>query len=170
MDIQELIKKHRRAGILIDTNLLLLLFVGLLDRSFIGGKRLEKYTPEHFEALCRIAENFSTIITTPHILTEVSNLGAQTFTSSKKYQNEFFMMLQLIKLSEDGLALDERMVNRQSVDVSLLSRFGLTDGAIAGLSGKESLLVLSDDFALVGSIQKRGGHAINFTHIWELIP
>jgi len=68
-----------RGVVVIDTNLLVLLIVGLASPHYIlKHKRVEPdFTPDDFELLgLKIAE-FSDIVTLPHILAETSNLIRQ---------------------------------------------------------------------------------------------
>jgi hypothetical protein len=64
-------------ALLLDTNLLLLLFIGGKDISLIKkAKTLAAYTEEDYELLQELASlnRFTVLLTTPHIITEVSNL------------------------------------------------------------------------------------------------
>jgi len=64
-----ILERHRRTGILIDTNILLLLFVGGVDVGLIAKhKRTSKFTVEDFALAVLVAEQFAAIITTPNIL------------------------------------------------------------------------------------------------------
>jgi hypothetical protein len=64
--------------LLIDANLLLLLVVGSADRSLIESfKRTRAYTREDFDLLLRLVARFPKVVTTPNVLTEVSNLAGQ---------------------------------------------------------------------------------------------
>ncbi len=50
--IDELFKKYKQKGILIDTNILLLWFVGSVNRNKISRfNRTEKFIPEDYELL-----------------------------------------------------------------------------------------------------------------------
>ena len=76
--IRDLLDRYRRKGILIDTNLLLLFVVGSCNVKHIGTfKRTKKFIPADFEALRRMLGNFRRLVTTPNILTEVSNFLGQ---------------------------------------------------------------------------------------------
>jgi len=73
------IRKYQRSGVLVDTNLLLVYFIGLYDTA-TGYKLVNtfKYTKgnygsEDFDALLAFLQDFRTVVTTPHILAEVSN-------------------------------------------------------------------------------------------------
>ena len=60
--------------LLLDTNVLLLLVVGLLRRDRIGGKRLEKFTDGDFLKVAGWAAEFPKHVSLPNILTETANL------------------------------------------------------------------------------------------------
>ncbi len=73
---EEIIGSYRNKGILIDTNLLLLYFIGKYNKSLIQYfKRTQKYVIEDYELSTSVIKFFTRIITTPNILTEVSNLS-----------------------------------------------------------------------------------------------
>ena len=74
--INEIFDRYQQSGILIDTNILLLYFVGSYDIQQISRfKRTKKFVVEDYKLLTRIWNSFKKIVTTPHILTEVSNWG-----------------------------------------------------------------------------------------------
>ena len=89
--LKEHLQRHRKDGILLDTNVLLLLLIAQFRPALIGGKRLEKYKTEHAEMLCSFVGQFSRILTTTHILAETSNLAAQAL--SGKFKADFFKQL-----------------------------------------------------------------------------
>lgn len=71
---KQLFKQYQPKGILVDTNILLLLFVGTVNRDRISRfNRTEKFTPEDFDTLETILKTFRTRVTTPNILTEVNS-------------------------------------------------------------------------------------------------
>lgn len=68
-----------RNKVILDTNLLCLLTVGLLGEQWIARhRRLQAYSAADFLLLTRALSNFSEVATTPHILAETSNLLRQT--------------------------------------------------------------------------------------------
>lgn len=86
--IELLIEKHRANGLLIDTNILLVLLVGRTNRHRIPEcKRTQSYTADEYELLERLVSQFKTVITTPHLLTEVSNLDPLNGKERVKFQN-----------------------------------------------------------------------------------
>lgn len=169
---QDLTRKYGSSGILVDTNLLLLLLVGTVDERSIGGKRTERYSVDQFHFLSDYLKGFQRLITTPHILTEVSNLGGSIF--SGKRRKAFFLLLAMPGLFRVEAADDfiiEQQPKRQEVRPIHLARLGLTDAVIAKLC-EQRILLISDDFDLVGLVCGVGGEAVNFTHLWstELKP
>lgn len=73
--IGSLIGRYRANGLLIDTNLLLLYIVGAYDPGQIEGfSRTEQFDPDDFAVLYSFVQRFDLVVTTPHVLTETSNL------------------------------------------------------------------------------------------------
>lgn len=66
-----------RRLVVVDTSLLLLLIVGLLDKELIARhKKLSGFDVNDFDCLTELIDCFDDLIYTPHLLTEVSNLAA----------------------------------------------------------------------------------------------
>lgn len=152
------LEQNRKAGILLDTNILLLLFVGMFKKEQITEfKRTRQFTLEDYDTLVRIIGNFDKIVTTTNILTEVSNhLG---------YQKEHLRPSQF-EVFAYGIALLEEH-HFPSMEIACMGEFklfGLTDAAILRLC-QTKCLVLTDDGALCNYLQKQGVYAENFNHI-----
>lgn len=74
-NVNHLIAKYRDAGILIDTNLLLVVLVGNIDQRFVGRiARTDKYTREDYERITDVLIRFNRFIIIPQVLTEAGNL------------------------------------------------------------------------------------------------
>lgn len=162
--ILELVDKYRAGGILIDTNLLLLLFVGGFKPKLIGKfKRLSTYVPEDYVTLTNFIARFKSTLTTPNILTEVSNLAGQL---KGKDRVECFS-----NFSNQLTVFTEFYIEScKAASEVAFPKLGLTDAAITILA-REQHLVLTDDFSLYQRILGAGFDAINFNHIrtlyWE---
>ncbi len=143
---------------MVDTNLLLLWFVGSLDIKLVPEfKRTCRYVPEDYDTLAYYRSLFSRRVTTPNILTEVSNLAAQLGKRSQEFFETVF--------SKSIGVLEEHYVGSNSAaEISHFSEVGLTDSAIMSLARGQYLL-LTDDFRLSQIFQKEGGDVVNFTHI-----
>jgi rRNA-processing protein FCF1 len=148
----------RREGLLIDSNLLLLLFVGLYDRTRIDKfKRTAQFTVKDFEVLFAFVKRFKEVVTTPSILTEVSNLLGQL---PDRLRHSFYQHF-AYALKE----LHEHYTPSQELgDEKAFPKFGLTDTAILqAANGK--YLVLTDDFRLTQYLLSRNVDVINFNHL-----
>lgn len=145
--------------LILDSNLLVLLVVGVQDRSLISKhKRTRQYTEDDFDLLLEFLANFDRIVVTPNILTECSNLLAQDASASGALR-------QGLKSFIESPTLRERV--RASIDVVKVSEFprlGLTDAGILDVFGRD-LPVLTADLQLYLAAYKRNQNAaFNFNH------
>lgn len=154
----ELIAKYSQSGLLLDTNILLLYVIGTYDPSRIESfKRTNVFVQKDFTLLCSLLERFRKIISTPHILTEVSNLSGQIGDAAK---SDVFA-----RLSDFVSENEEQYTAATSIcEAPGFARFGITDTAIS-LIAKDRFLVLTEDFSLYSVLSKRGVDVINFNHI-----
>lgn len=153
-----LIERHRSGGVLVDTNILLLYFVGSYNRELIPRfKRTVQFTVEDYDLLVRLLSCFARIVTTPNVLTEVNSLSGQMGEPAKTAYFEQFAR---------GIAtLDEQYVaSAAGCQLDEFPRLGLTDSGILHLAGGR-YLVLSDDFKLCRFLESAGVDALNFNHI-----
>ena len=149
---------YRWEGLLIDSNLLLLLFVGLRDRNRIPKfKRTAQFTVRDFERLAAFIRRFEELVTTPSILTEVSNLLGQLPDSLKYSFYQHFA--HSIKDMREQYTPSQELGNEKA-----FPRFGLTDAAILhAASGK--YLVLTDDFRLAQFLIGQNIGVLNFNQL-----
>lgn len=154
-----LIQRHRRSSVIIDTNILLLYFVGSLDRTLITTfkRTRNSFVVEDYDTIYHLLGAFAQVVTTANILTEVSNLAGQL---SEHLKPDYFALF------ARGIALlAEQHVS--STDVAALpefARFGLTDAGILHVA-RDGYLVLTDDFRLSQYLSSVGVDALNFNHI-----
>jgi hypothetical protein len=156
--IDFLFSRYRNRGILIDTNILLLYFVGTANRERISRfNRTEQFTPEDYDLLVKIIQYFQKLVTTPNIMTEVSNLMDKIGEPDRSKCFGF--------LNNLAPRLDEFYTETKAITaVPEFKRFGLTDCGILGLA-KDSYLVLTDDLKLFVTLQTQSIDAINFNNI-----
>jgi hypothetical protein len=159
MDFDSLILRYSQKGILVDTNILLLYFVGKVNRERVGRfKRTEQFLAEDFDILLRLLNLFVVKLTTPNILTEVSNFINQL---SEPERTQCYGILS----QEISLGFREAYIeSSESASLESFSRFGLTDSCIRILA-KDNYLVLTDDFKLASHLNSDGIDVINFNHI-----
>ncbi len=149
-----------RPSVLVDSNLLLLLVVGLWNQKAITDqKRLNGMTAADFRLLQRFLASFPTICTTPHVLTEVSNLaGSATGQTRHAIFHQLAILLTI---------LDERIMPSQELSRRAEFRsFGLTDAALASLNSE--MLLLTEDGRLASHLQRQGWIALSLRDLRQL--
>lgn len=158
--VAQLIAKYRNTGLLIDTNLLVRLIVGTLDRKLIKFNRADSrpFTEEDFDLLVEFATLFTRIVSTPHILTELSNLTGKLDSKRHSEVREIIKIFVLKKVDEAQVSAADIVQHEMFV------RLGMADTAIH-LIAPGKYLVLTDELALVGTLRKRGIDVINFNNI-----
>ena len=146
--------------LLLDANVLLLLFVGLHDRRRISHfKNTAQFTEEDFDLLVEIVAQFDMIAATPHVLTEVSNLAGQLGEPGRSQLFEG-LRTQLTILSEPQVAVASAVTDEGFV------RLGVTDAAISVLTrGDPQYVVLTADLDLWIHLTRAGVNAENFNHL-----
>lgn len=154
----EVISRYRKSGILVDTNILLLYFVGYVDPKRIPlFKRTAHFAIEDYTLLNKLLGYFEKIVTTPNILSEVNSLSQQFGEPDK---TKFFL-----NFSEQIEIIDEHYIESKAVAIhEAFVKFGLTDSVIINLSSNR-FLVLTDDFRLSQYLSHQNIDVINFNHI-----
>lgn len=161
--VRDLIARYKQKGILIDTNLLLLYFIGRFNPSQITKfKRTAKFTTDDFRILLFVFKEFHKVVTTPNILTEVSNLSSQLPDNIKQaFYSEFANQIS---------SFDEKYTPSISIcSQDHFIKFGLTDSGIIESAANEHL-ILTDDFKLANFLENKKAAVINFNHIRFLRP
>jgi hypothetical protein len=157
---EELFARHAGRGVLLDSNLLLVFLSGLVGTHlFQRFKRISGYTIKDFELLVRLLGCFDVLLTTPHILTEVSNLANSLPGPHKR---EWYLNLATLIASEQGtVVLREKWT--PAVELAGLPEFvafGITDAALSKLSS--DALVITEDYRLSGVLNGQGTDVLNF--------
>lgn len=153
--IERLLRRYFPTGILVDTNILLLLFVGTLSKEKIAKfDRTDQFTPTDYDLLVDLLQSFRVIATTPNILTEVNSLlnklgepARQVFASGLTILDETYLPSKQIA----------------SLDWPFL-KYGLTDCGIAEVA-QGKYLVLTDDLKATSYFNQRGIDTINFNNL-----
>jgi hypothetical protein len=155
---EELLMEYKSKGVLIDTNLLLLYFIGVYDpRRISKFKRTMTFVIDDFYTLSGFFNLFSKVVTTPNILTEVSNLAGQLPENLKPYFYTIFG--RHLSLLEEHYITSGKLSSTPQ-----FAKLGLTDSGIMDLS-RGQYLVLTDDFRLAGYLDSQGIDVINFNHL-----
>ena len=153
------IETMRRTGIFIDTNLLVILVVGLVDRKLVGKhRRARTFTPANYDRLI-VEIGDLPVFVTPNTLTEASNL----LKSSKDPRFLEHLRVLIEKSKEIVVASSIAARNRD------FTRLGLTDTALLEIISAERPLFTVDHDLYSAALAKGEEAAINFTHLQSLL-
>jgi hypothetical protein len=157
--VREVASRHRRGGLLVDTNLLLLFYVGSYDRNLVERfpRTANRFVSADFDTLNGVLGNFEKVITTPHILTEVSNFLGQLGGHAKIGCFELFAR-SIPNLHESYVAGAE--LSKKPAFV----KFRITGTSIIEVAAAP-YLVLTDDHRLCNYLAGRGTDVLNFNHL-----
>lgn len=149
----KLIQKYKKEGVLIDTNLTLLFIVGTFDINLVRNfKRTSMFSKNDFERVYKFIDYFDQKITTPHILTEVS---------------DFIDNRQGLQTLLKGYIENSKEVFLESSDLSkkeTFLKFGLADTSVT-YSAKDDYLIFTDDRRLYGFLENSKIDAVNLDQI-----
>jgi hypothetical protein len=157
---EQLFARHAGKSILLDSNLLLVYLAGSSNRSIFGQfKRVSAYTFKDYELLLRLLSSFTTLLTTPHILTEVSNLANSL---PERFKPDWYRNFATLIASEQKTpGLREQWIPAiQLARMPEFSASGITDAALAKLSSHA--LVVTEDYRLSGALKSQGVLVLNF--------
>jgi rRNA-processing protein FCF1 len=151
----------RCAGLLIDTNLLVLLVVGSVNPQRIAQfKRTRQYSAADYRLLLRIASCFEHWFTVAHVMAEVSNL-----TDLNGIERRFAR----IKLKEVLATIREPWISsNRAAETEPYQAFGLADAAIITAAREHGLAVLTSDLDLYRKLCAEDIPALNFAHLQEM--
>ena len=159
-----LISQYASRGVLVDSNILLLYFVGMVRRDRISQfPRTEHFTSKDFDLLITFLSEFTTVATTPNILTEVSSFINKLGEPDRSSCYEIFA-LQVSALSESYIP---------SQDIAstdwFFSVYGLSDCTMASLAKSNQYLVLTDDLKMASFLHLQEVDTINFNDLRLII-
>ncbi|HEY5237460.1 MAG TPA: PIN domain-containing protein [Rhizomicrobium sp.] len=146
--------------VVIDSELLVLLVVGIASREYISRhRRLRAYTEADFDLLSDLISRYSEIIVTPNTLTEASNLLGYVNEPIKRHVFDVFR--KFIGISGETY-LESKLASERDEFV----RLGLTDSVLLKASEGDRVLVTADlDLYLAACASEH--HAVNFNHLRE---
>lgn len=155
------ISEYRNRGVLVDTNLLMLLIVGAYDRGQVErtGRIRDRFRAEDFDILVNLLDRFETRVTTPHILTEASNLLAQQLKGDLKGQ----VFLRFSALIQEEW-IEQYTPAAALVEAPAFLWLGLTD-IVVSKAARDTYLVLTDDALLADHLGRLNVAVLNFNHL-----
>lgn len=146
--------------VILDTGPLVFLLIGLCDPSKKNAKDIwQGHTNEELDLLLKIVGNFKSILITPQILAECTNLLNQK-VDSNKYE---FLLKRIVKpLKEFGEIYIEKNI---ILDYSGFSRFGSTDIGIIECSKQKNSLIITEDHNLNVYCKSNSIPCLNFNEL-----
>ena len=152
------VEKYSSKGVVVDTDLLILYIIGSCSPDYISKfNRTYQYTIEDFQIINNLLQLFKSIIITPQILSELSNL---TFKKVSKFNKYFATVVNLLRDA------NERYIHKDDMLlISCLPKVGFTDLSIIEAAKNNKLLVLTDDFRLTNFLVDAKCDFINLNHI-----
>jgi hypothetical protein len=146
--------------LVIDAELLVLLVVGIVSRSYISRhRRLHAYTEADFDVLKELVADFTDVVVTPNTLTEASNLLGYV---NEPIRSHVFNAFKTFIQSVDEKYLESKLVSSQDEFI----RLGLTDTALLCTAEADRVLVTADlDLYLAAATKEY--KVLNFNHLRE---
>lgn len=143
--------------IAVDANLLVLLIVGLASETYIPQhKRLRAFTVADFQLLRGLLGSASSIVVSPNVLTETSNLIRQITEPARARITAVFRHFVIS-------ATETYVPSARSIEDPTFPRLGLTDSVLLSPEFAE-LLIVTVDLDLYLEASRRGHDVINFNH------
>ncbi len=160
--LKGIICNYKNKGIVVDTNLLILLIVGKFNIAYIekcSRVKDKQYTINDYRFVNNLLSLFVKIYVTPQVLAEFSNLSFGDI-KDRAFLKYFEFVLEIIKgVSEEYISKDIIL------DIPIFRKFGFADASIFELASKEQLPVITDDMPLHHYLITSGISSINMDHI-----
>lgn len=148
-------------SLIIDTNLLVLLVVGLTRPSLIERhKRTKQFAETDFALLVRLISNSSRIVVTPHTLAETSNLAGNIEGDARR--EVLSTLARIVQVAEE-VWKPAREITSSKPFLSL----GLADAAMTEIDDRNSILLTADLDLYLAQLEA-GREALNFNHLRDL--
>jgi hypothetical protein len=137
----------------LDSNLLLLWLAASIDPPLWKWKRIQMFDVEDALLLNRILARFRSISTTPHVLTEVSNLANQLHGPHR--QTLFLQLGAYARSTPEHFSSSSSLSSRPE-----FVRLGITDCALSEVGPAST--VMTADYRLAGHLESSGKSVVNF--------
>ena len=157
----------KQQGLIIDTNLLIVLLVGSYDPAKIQSCCGSSFTEDTFVFIKRLIALTTPkrIIVTPQILVEVHNL---TFHKIKEpgLHNYVEKLIEIISQTHEERTEREVFF----ANAKMLAAFGFTDLGIADAAQRLKCAVITDDNRLTAHLLETGCHAKSIVSVMPMVP
>lgn len=146
----------------LDSSLLVLLVVGMVDPGLIAKhKRTKQFPAEAYDLLNKHISYLDCVLVTPNTLTEASNLLGQHGEPMRS--NLFHMLRNLLERTEETV-----VASADASQNSAFPRLGLTDAVLLDVISAETPLLTTDLNLHVAALERKGEKsAFNFMHLFD---
>ena len=145
--------------LILDANMLVLLVVGSIEERQVPlFKRTRAYTIEDYRLLLRFMGQFSTVIVTPHVLTEATNLLDDLEEPLRKVA--FLYLRALILRSDERCEPSAELSAREE-----FIRLGLADAAVHSIAESGAALLTADLDLYLAASAINPQYVVNFNHL-----
>lgn len=149
---------YQREGLLIDSNILLLLMVGAYDAALARDfKRTAHFSSNDLDLLESFVNRFARIITTPYLLAEVNGLANGL---PERHKEGFFESFRRII----SRIVELRSPATEVCAMESFKKYGFCDAAVENAL-QQRFLLLTDDFRLTGFLESKNIDVVNFRHL-----
>ncbi len=146
-----------RRRVALDTNVFLLLLVGLANRDAIARhKRLAAYDADSYDMLCKLLASYDEVVVTPGCLAETTNL----LDSDKGSRQHCYQMLKELIQSGEGLS-EKHVPADKVVEQRPFMWLGFTDASYVELAD-QGIPVITADLKLYLQVAERNEKSVNF--------
>lgn len=146
--------RQHQAGVLLDTNVLLLYLARKISPGYAEGWKRTPFTARHGDVLdAVVAAAHGRLVTTPHVLAEAGNLASE----------EVKRLLQGLVATVEERTLEARLVGKDPVFL----RLGLADCGLLTMAGRHRRrpLIVTVDGPLTVELERRNLPVLNLNHI-----
>jgi hypothetical protein len=151
--------QYRGRHLLLDANLLLVLAIGMHDPIFIERHKRTKgeYRPSDFELIVDLIDFFGNTLSTPSVLTEVSNLLPQGGLPEGMKRSLLGRFAEVVRFLEERYMPSGELSTHDQFVV-----FGLTDIAVLEAAVARNCLIVTADARFASFLYANGIDAVSF--------
>lgn len=151
-------KVSKRQKALLDTNLLLPYLIQQLGIDTEKFERTKDFTQEDGQLLNTLVKKFGGLCSTPHVLTEVSNLAG-------KLRDDQMMNFRILLARYIEIIKELSIPSHELIHSPTYLKFGITDAALFTICQREGIVLVTLDFPLANYAEKNKLEVINFNHL-----
>lgn len=152
-NLVNLVRKYRKNGVIVDTNLLLVLLAGNVQRGLVGKvARTDEYTVADYEMITNLLVEFDSLILVSPVLTEIGFFLEKNNDQAMQTQ----LYNELVRMVLDDTTRESRVYSDVVVEDPDFGRLGYADVAILKIAEIHHHLIFTADSPLHVEAGRRG--------------